>query len=162
MKYSCWKRPLIVTVLLCLMQLTFTVSGVTYAAADNDSSARQSIGGRIASTGVAYRGVPYVWGGASPRGFDCSGFVMYVYGKNGVQLPRTADVQFAAGRRVVGSDVRPGDVLFFQTYERGASHCGIYLGQGQFVHASSSQGVMVSRVTEQYWRLRYLGARRFI
>jgi cell wall-associated NlpC family hydrolase len=79
----------------------------------------------------------------------------------GMHLPRTADAQYADGRRTVGG-VRPGDLVFFQTYAAGASHVGIYLGHDKFVHASSSHGVEVSSLHDSYWAARYIGAKRFI
>lgn len=111
-------------------------------------------------TAQQYLGVPYRFGGADPRGFDCSGFVMYVFQRHGRKLPRTADLQFAAGKVVPQERLQPGDVVFFTTYAQGASHEGIYLGQDRFVHASSSRGVMTSALSEPYWKSRYLGARR--
>jgi cell wall-associated NlpC family hydrolase len=115
---------------------------------------------RITGTALRYLGVPYVWGGTSFGGVDCSGFVWAVFAKNGIDLPRTADAQFEEGRHVPTSDLRAGDLVFFQTYALGASHVGIYLGNGKFVHASSSDGVRVDQLAEDYYSSRYLGARR--
>jgi cell wall-associated NlpC family hydrolase len=115
---------------------------------------------RITGTALRYLGVPYVWGGTSFDGVDCSGFVWAVFAKNGIYLPRTADAQFEEGRHVPTRDLRAGDLVFFQTYAMGASHVGIYLGNGKFVHASSSDGVRVDQLTEDYYSSRYLGARR--
>ena len=82
-------------------------------------------------TAEQYLGVPYVWGGESPSGFDCSGLVQYVYGKLGVHLPRTSYAQYNAGRHVGRSDLRPGDLVFFDAL----GHVGIYIGGGRFIHA---------------------------
>ena len=109
---------------------------------------------------LRFLGTPYVFGGTSASGFDCSGFVQHVFSMLGVTLPRTADAQYYAGNRVRGH-MRAGDLVFFQTYEPGPSHVGIYLGHGKFVHASS-HGVMVSSMADSYWSVRYLGAKRFI
>lgn len=118
---------------------------------------------KILNTALSYRGVKYRFGGASPSGFDCSGFVMYVFDKHGVKLPRTADKQYEVGKPIKGkNDLKPGDLVFFETYEKGASHVGIYQGNGQFVHASSSRGVTVSGLSESYYAKRYLGARRIL
>jgi LysM repeat protein len=124
--------------------------------------ARQALAldARITGTALRYLGVPYVWGGTSFGGVDCSGFVWAVFAKNGIYLPRTADAQYEEGRRVSTRDLRAGDLVFFQTYAYGASHVGIYLGNGKFVHASSSDGVRVDQLTEDYYSSRYLGARR--
>ena len=110
----------------------------------------------------SYMGVPYVWGGATPAGFDCSGYVQYVYGQVGIELPRTADVQFNAGEEVAIGSEAPGDMVFFETYAPGASHVGIYLGDGEFIHASSSGCVRISSLEEDYFKARYLGAKRVL
>lgn len=115
---------------------------------------------KITDTALGIVGVPYKWGGVTPKGFDCSGFVWYVFDKNAIHLPRTADVQYQAGQAVPRGNLQQGDLVFFTTYEPGASHCGIYLDNGKFIHASSSRGVMVSNLGDSYWKTRYLGARR--
>jgi len=115
---------------------------------------------RLTQTALRYLGVPYVFGGESFSGVDCSGFVQAVFHRNGIELPRTADAQFEVGRQVSAARLEPGDLVFFQTYAEGASHVGIYLGDGRFVHASSSDGVRVDSLSESYYSSRYLGARR--
>jgi len=114
----------------------------------------------LTSSALRFLGVPYVFGGTSTSGFDCSGFVQHVFAMLGVGLPRTADAQYDVGKPAVGGP-RPGDLVFFDTYG-GVSHVGIYLGKGQFVHASSSHGVMVSHLSDTYWAARYVGAKRLI
>ncbi|MBC5798568.1 MAG: C40 family peptidase [Candidatus Eremiobacteraeota bacterium] len=108
---------------------------------------------------MRFIGTPYVFGGTSAGGFDCSGYVQHVYAMLGIALPRTADAQFYAGRPARGGRVA-GDLVFFQTYEAGPSHVGIYLGHGRFIHSSSSRGVMISSIGDSYWSARYLGAKR--
>jgi cell wall-associated NlpC family hydrolase len=115
---------------------------------------------QVTRTALRYVGVPYVWGGTSFSGVDCSGFVQSVFEHNGISLPRTADSQFEVGHPVKMRNLRAGDLVFFETYAAGASHVGIYLGGGQFVHASSSNGVRVDYLTEEYYAARYIGARR--
>jgi cell wall-associated NlpC family hydrolase len=118
------------------------------------------LGAVVVRNALRYVGVPYVWGGASPGGFDCSGFTWYVYRLAGISIPRTADVQFAVGRPIAG-DPMPGDLVFFQTYDYGASHVGIYLGNGQFVN-SIGDDVHIASFNSYYFRSRYIGARRFL
>ena len=114
----------------------------------------------LTRSALRFLGVPYAFGGTSTSGFDCSGFVQHVFAMLGIALPRTADAQYDVGHRAVGGP-RPGDLVFFDTYG-GVSHVGIYLGDGRFVHASSSHGVMVSHLSESYWAARYVGAKRLI
>jgi peptidoglycan DL-endopeptidase LytE len=103
-----------------------------------------------------YIGTPYLWGGTTPAGFDCSGFTKYVFAKVGVTIPRTAATQFS-GLKAIGSP-HPGDLVFYETYAPGASHVGIYLGNNKFIQAGSS-GVTISDMTTTYWKPKYLGAR---
>ena len=120
-------------------------------------------GQQLASFARKFIGVPYVWAGRSPSGFDCSGFVWYVYNNFGIQLPRMADGQFETGAPVSRRDLVPGDLVFFSTYEPGPSHVGIYIGGGNFVHASSgADEVTITPMGKQYYVERYLGARRII
>ncbi|HEV3194782.1 MAG TPA: C40 family peptidase [Candidatus Cybelea sp.] len=114
----------------------------------------------LTRSALRFLGVPYVFGGTTASGFDCSGFVQHVFAMLGIDLPRTADAQYDVGHRAVGGP-HPGDLVFFDTYG-GVSHVGIYLGNGEFVHASSSRGVMVSHLSESYWAARYVGAKRLI
>lgn len=131
-----------------------------------EASTISIVGGKpdkILQTALSYKGVKYRFGGATPSGFDCSGFVMYVFNKHGITLPRTADKQYEVGKKIrAKSDLKPGDLVFFETYEKGASHVGIYQGNGKFVHASSSRGVTVTPLSDTYFAPRYLGARRIL
>ena len=115
---------------------------------------------RLLNIAMRFGGVPYVWGGETPAGFDCSGFVQYVFRQIGINLPRTADVQYELGRKVLPTELQPGDLVFFETYEPGASHNGIYVGDGDFIGANSGTGVAVASLASPYWNSRYLGARR--
>ena len=115
----------------------------------------------IIDTAMKLRGVPYRNGGSDPSGFDCSGFVQWVFARNGVLLPREVRDQYGTGRKIGPREVRPGDLVFFETVSRGASHVGLVIGADQFVHAPSSTGVVrVERLTATYWAKRFVGARR--
>ncbi len=117
----------------------------------------------VAGTALSLRGTPYLNGGADPVGFDCSGFVTYVFGQNGVAVPRTVTELFRAGRQVAGPQLEPGDLVFFTTVSPGASHVGIAIGGDEFVHAPSSAGeVRVERMSAPYWATRFVGARRVL
>ena len=117
---------------------------------------------RIISKAQEYMGVPYIFGGTTPHGFDCSGYVQYVFARLDIKLPRTADVQFQAGTPVSTTELIPGDLVFFETYTAGASHVGIYVGDGNFIHASSSRGVTISSLSQAYYSSHYIGARRIV
>jgi cell wall-associated NlpC family hydrolase len=115
----------------------------------------------LVATALSFRGVPYRNGGADPTGFDCSGFVRYVFAQNGQQLPREVQAQFRVGRPIDRDQVQAGDLVFFQTVSPGASHVGIALGNGEFIHAPSSRGVVrTEHYTLEYWAKRWVGARR--
>lgn len=117
---------------------------------------------RVISIALKYLGVPYVFGGTSPYGFDCSGYIQYVFNQIGISLPRTADVQYEVGKAVPINKLQPGDLVFFETYEPGPSHVGIYLKNGDFVHASSNTGITVTSLYSSYYAPRFLGAKRII
>lgn len=112
----------------------------------------------------AQLGAPYVYGGAAPGGFDCSGFVMYVYSRAGYQLSRTASSQLYNGTRVSYDDLQPGDLVFFRDpgSSNGADHVGIYVGNRMMIHASSSKGISYAYINSSYFSCRYIGARRII
>lgn len=119
-----------------------------------------SLGGLV-RTALEFLGVPYRNGGSDPTGFDCSGFVQWVFNRHGLALPREVRDQYRVGDTVGLKDVREGDLLFFETVAHGASHVGIALGHGRFVHAPSSEGVVrVEPYTASYWARRFVGARR--
>jgi peptidoglycan DL-endopeptidase CwlO len=111
----------------------------------------------VVSIALRYLGVPYRWGGASPSGFDCSGFTMYVYAKIGIALPHYAAAQYGYGRPVSRANLRPGDLVFFN----GLSHEGIYIGDGRFVHAPHTGDVVkISSLWDSWYASTWVGARR--
>ena len=120
-------------------------------------------GSAISGTAMALRGAPYRNGGSDPTGFDCSGFVQYVFAQNGIAVPREVRDQFRAGRAVKNRRLQPGDLLFFQTVASGASHVAIAIGGDQFIHAPSARGaVRIESLASPYWSSRYLVARRIV
>ena len=117
----------------------------------------------VIKTAKKYTGTKYVFGGTTPKGFDCSGFVQYVFKQNGFSIPRTADEQYKLGKRIKKrAELEPGDLVFFTTYEKGASHCGIYLGKNQFIHVSSSKGVRTDSLDDSYWKPRWYGGKHIV
>lgn len=117
---------------------------------------------RIISSAKSLLGVPYRWGGTTTRGFDCSGFIRYVFAKENVSLPRTANEMYKMGKPVSRSALRNGDLVFFKTARYASvTHAGVYIGNGKFIHSSSSKGVSISNVNDRYyWGKRYVGAKR--
>ncbi len=113
--------------------------------------------GGVVGIAMQYLGTPYVWGGASPGGFDCSGFVMYVYSQVGVYLPHLAAGQYNYGTPVSQDELQPGDLVFFD----GLGHVGIYIGGGQFVHSPHTGDVVkISSLSDSWYAATYFGARR--
>jgi cell wall-associated NlpC family hydrolase len=116
-------------------------------------------GSTIVENAQSLLGVPYVFGGTSRNGFDCSGLTQYVFKGSGISLPRTSYDQFGVGTAVNRDQLQSGDLVFFTTYAKGASHVGIYIGGNRFIHAGSS-GVQTTSLSDSYYSARYLGARR--
>lgn len=117
---------------------------------------------KVVSYAKEFLGIKYLYGGMSPNGFDCSGFTSYVYKAFGINLPRTASGQAGTGLSVSKDNLVPGDLVFFETYTKGISHVGIYVGNGQFIHASSSKGITITSLSDSYYLTRYRGATRIL
>ncbi len=116
---------------------------------------------RVVTEAHAFMGVAYRPGGARPDGFDCSGFVQYLYRQQGVSLPRTTQAQFKAGTGVSSRRILPGDLVFFRISGRRVSHVGVSLGDGRFMHAPNvGSHVRVDRLDAPYWARRFAGVRR--
>jgi cell wall-associated NlpC family hydrolase len=112
--------------------------------------------GGVVGIAMQYLGVPYVWGGASPSGFDCSGLVMYVFAQVGISLPHSSYAQYGMGSPVSRSDLQPGDLVFFD----GLGHVGIYVGGGSFIHAPHTGDVVKISSLSGWYASTYVGARR--
>jgi cell wall-associated NlpC family hydrolase len=127
--------------------------------------AASASGNEVVSVAQKYKGSRYVWGGASPKGFDCSGFTWFVYQEaTGMDITRGVDEQWQFGRSVREGDWQAGDIVFFKnTFERGLSHCGIYISGNEFIHAENEQtGVIISSLDSEYYSDHYAGARRLL
>ncbi|MFJ7825240.1 C40 family peptidase [Psychrobacillus sp. NPDC096623] len=141
-------------ILLSVLLVTAPFAGNTEAASSVNSS-------ELVATAKDLIGIKYRGGGTSKAGFDCSGFVSYVYKDLGVGLPRTSSGMYSSGSKVNKSDLTSGDLVFFNTSGKGVSHVGIYIGDGKFIHSSSSKGVSIAKVNDPYyWGKRYVGAKR--
>ena len=133
---------------------------------DAAEATASSKGQEIANFALTFVGYPYVYGGSSPKGFDCSGFTSYIYKQFGYSINRTASNQLDNGTAVSMDELQPGDLVFFKKSGSGskrASHVGIYIGNGEFVHASTSTvGVIVSGMDEAYYTSGFVGGRRLV
>lgn len=117
---------------------------------------------KIISVGKSKLGTPYVYGATGPNSFDCSGFTSYVFAQAGISLPRVASSQAYGGKRVAKANLQKGDLVFFNTFG-GISHVGIYIGSGNFIHASSyNSGVTISSLNDSYYASRYVTAARYL
>ncbi len=124
-------------------------------------SDRWSVKSDVVRTAFSYRGARYRSGGISASGFDCSGFVKYVYASKGISLPHSSAAMYGCGKPVSKSDLRPGDMVFFNFRGGGVSHVGLYAGKGRFIHASNPRsGVRVDKLNAPGYNRRYVGARR--
>jgi hypothetical protein len=143
----------IVTALLLVLPIFSGINSNAKAAGNSD----------IVGFATKLAGSPYRYGGSSPSGFDCSGFVSYVYSKFGIKLPRTASGQFSQGKAVKKSELAPGDLVYFTTTSKGPSHAGLYIGNRKFIHAASQRyGVIISSIDSNYFKPRFLGGRRYL
>ena len=150
-----WRRLLL---LLALCGL----AGCASAPAPRRPPARPPIHLAVVRDALSLKGIPYRWGEETPeRGFDCSGFVQYVFGKHGVPLPRTAYDMAMALPSLNKSFRQPGDLVFFNTMKKAFSHVGIYMGDGKFIHAPrTGKSIRVDDMRSAYWQKRFNGARR--
>jgi len=148
---------LLKVILLSTLSLFFILAPFANQA-DASSGVKSS---QIVSAANNVMGTKYLRGGTTTKGFDCSGFVGYVYKKVGVTLPRTSAGMYATGSSVSKSNLKAGDLVFFNTSGKGVSHAGIYIGNGKFAHSSSSKGVSISKLNDPYyWGSKYIGAKR--
>jgi cell wall-associated NlpC family hydrolase len=139
-----------------------TIKSSLASALDTRLPDNSGIGNSLIATAKTFLGSPYVWGGETTAGFDCSSFTQYVMKQNGITLPRTAAEQFAIGTPIDRDNLQIGDLIFFTTYKPGASHVGFYMGNNQFIHDSSAaKQVTISNLTDKFYTDHYIGARRY-
>ena len=127
------------------------------AGADKAEAATQS---QLTNTAYKYIGVPYVYGGTTTSGLDCSGYTRLVFKQLGISLNRTSAAQYSQGTAVSKSNLQVGDLVFYNTSGKGVSHVGIYVGNNKFAHSATSTGVTVTSMSTSYWAKRYVGAKR--
>jgi cell wall-associated NlpC family hydrolase len=130
--------------------------GISASTPEGSTVAPPNVHGGVVGIAMHYLGVPYVWGGSTPRGFDCSGFVAYVFAQIGVSLPHSSYAMFGMGTSISIGDLQPGDLVFFT----GASHMGIYIGSGQFIHAPHTGDVVKISSMSGYYSSNFAGGRR--
>ena len=153
--------------LVTLLEKPLNNTGRAATSSDDETSSGSTsteadLGQQIATYAQQFVGYPYVYGGSSPSGFDCSGFMQYVFSQFGYSINRTATAQLANGYSVAYEDLRPGDIIYFG-YGSTASHVGMYIGNGQFVHAeNSSTGVVITDLSVSWYANRYLCAHRIV
>ncbi|HET7922734.1 MAG TPA: C40 family peptidase [Gammaproteobacteria bacterium] len=119
-------------------------------------------GNRVVELARSELGVPYLYGGETPDGFDCSGLVQYVYAHAGIEVPRTANAQLYASHPVKRQMLRPGDLVFFEIAGNAQMHVGIYIGDGRFIHAPETGGkVSYAQLDNPYWKAHFISGGRF-
>ncbi|SHI52177.1 Cell wall-associated hydrolase, NlpC family [Desulfosporosinus lacus DSM 15449] len=143
-----------------LKKATISNSDVSNASILKANTSPQEKTNQIISTAKSFLGVPYKWGGTTPSGFDCSGFTRYVFASQNISLPRVSIDQYAVGTPVAFNNLIPGDLVFFNLVSgKQVSHVGIYIGDNQFISATSSKGIAIYSFTP-YWANAYVGAKR--
>lgn len=145
--------------IITIFSLTVVLAAGTFAG--NTEAASTVASNQIVSSAKNLIGTKYLYGGTTKAGFDCSGYLGYVYRQNGVSLPRTTAGMYSTGKSVSKSNLAVGDLVFFNTSGKGVSHAGMYIGSGQFIHASTSKGVRIDKLNDPYyWGKKYIGAKR--
>jgi cell wall-associated NlpC family hydrolase len=141
-----------------ILMVVFLISMLPFISSNEVSAATPD---EIATYAKKFYGIPYKFGGTTTAGFDCSGYIRYVFKKSNISLPRTSVDQFKVGTTVNKDELQPGDLVFFaNTYKKGISHTGIYLGNDEFISAKSRGILKANLKTDPYWAPKYAGAKR--
>ena len=147
--------------MLLLVQCSSFMPKPYYAGMENQVSYHQEIMDSMKTEIQKFYGAPYKWGGDSPKGTDCSGMIKTIYEKAAdISLPHNTQQMFDGGKKIHKIDLLFGDLVFFSNNGHNATHMGLYITNGYFLHASSSNGVVLSRLSERYYKRRFIGARR--
>jgi len=145
-----------------LVFLLFLAGLAGCASAPTESGAPPAIHRPVLDVAVSQLGIPYRYGGSTPRGFDCSGLVYYAYRRVGIRVPRSTMAQYRYARPVMLDELSPGDLVFFKRVFRSVAHVGIYAGNSRFIHApSKGRVVSYDSLNDPYWRKRLVAAGRY-
>ena len=145
--------------IITIFSLSLVLAAGTFGGNTAEASSVSST--KIVSSAKNLVGIKYRFGGTTKAGFDCSGYIGYVYKQNGIKLPRTSAGMYSTGKSVKKANLQTGDLVFFNTSGKGVSHVGMYIGNGKFIHASTSKGVRVDKLNDPYyWGKKYVGAKR--
>ena len=160
--------PLLPVRFVQFILLALSISLLTWGCASSskggwEASNNPKVGLKILKVAKSQIGKKYCFGGISPKtGFDCSGLAWWSHKKNGINIPRQSSDQYRTGEKVSRKNLMPGDLLYFETYKKGASHVGVYDGKGGFIHSpNSNKKVQRTSLKNSYYKKRYLGARRY-
>jgi cell wall-associated NlpC family hydrolase len=146
-----------------LFLAALTCALLNAAPVDINAADAEKLRSRIIDTAKKYLGARYNYGGMSTKGFDCSGFVQYVYQENGIKLPRSTVSQFEQGKKIELADAKPGDLVFFRIYNDRISHVGIFMNGSLFIHApSSGKRVSFADMNLEYWKKTFAGVVTYI
>lgn len=146
-------KKLLATVIVSFVLATSLFTGTADASSVNAN--------QLVTSAKSVMGVKYRSGGTTTAGFDCSGFITYIFKNQGITLPRTSSGMYTTGSSVSKANLQIGDLVFFNTSGKGVSHVGVYIGSGKFAHSASSKGVSIASINDPYyWGERYIGAKR--
>lgn len=149
------KNQIIQTLVVIILITTLSFMSTNEASAESTDE--------IGAYALKFYGTPYKFGGNTPAGFDCSGYIRYVFNNFDINLPRTSAEQFEVGTAVSKEELQPGDLVFFaNTYKKGISHTGVYIGNDEFISAKSKGVLKANLKTDSYWAPKFAGAKRVI